>query len=305
MTDRKLKRLLAEKPFLIDDNFSMTGGEAELMLMENGPLSIEDMLVKARQKDGWKPEFEQMINRILANTPLARWNRLRVNLQTGLQHTWAFHAKAVVTWVIILLLTVVMVFTPVGKAVADTIKSYVVKVFDNYFIVQNEDDNGKIMVETNDSMLSDTTRDIIEKAENGDELTQQYKLSCQEFIAETGITPVILDDESYLLSDLTVFSIPGAFYELHLTYSSNSGSRIRLIHRWDTEGALVVAQDDGDTIVRESVFDGKELIGYYNEKTFDFYGTITLNNMCVVEIIIQTEIEGDYKNIIDNLKYCK
>ena len=73
MTDRKLKRLLAEKPFLIDDNFSMTGGEAELMLMENSPLSIEDMLVKVRQKDGWKPEFEQMINRILANTPIARF----------------------------------------------------------------------------------------------------------------------------------------------------------------------------------------------------------------------------------------
>ena len=83
MTDRKLKRLLAEKPFLIDDNFSMTGGEAELMLMENSPLSIEDMLVKVRQKDGWKPEFEQMIKRILANTPIARWNRLRANRITA------------------------------------------------------------------------------------------------------------------------------------------------------------------------------------------------------------------------------
>lgn len=138
MTDRKLKRLLAEKPFLIDDNFSMTGGEAELMLMENSPLSIEDMLVKVRQKDGWKPEFEQMIKRILANTPIARWNRLRVNLQTGLQHTWAFHAKAVVTWVIILLLTAVMVFTPVGKAVADRLYQIIIERIGGQIIARNE-----------------------------------------------------------------------------------------------------------------------------------------------------------------------
>lgn len=298
MTDRKLKRLLAEKPFLIDDNFSMTGGEAELMLMENGPLSIEDMLVKARQKDGWKPEFEQMINRILANTPLARWNRLRVNLQTGLQHTWAFHAKAVVTWVIILLLTVMMVFTPVGKAVAESITRFIVDIRDGFILIQTMSDDSEIKEYiSNDNLLFTEIESNSEKYPAPD-ITEKEYASFEEFIIETGLHPVCLQADDYKLSRILFYDMYGVVRLLETTYNSDDNVRILLKQEWSTDNEKKIIKNDYDVVLQTTVLDGAQLIGYYDKVNYEFYATILLSDS-VLEICYAGE--PDYNMILQSL----
>lgn len=280
MTDRKLKRLLAEKPFLIDDNFSMTGGEAELMLMENSPLSIEDMLVKARQKDGWKPEFEQMINRILANTPIARWNRLRVNLQTGLQHTWAFHAKAVVTWVIILLLTAVMVFTPVGKAVAESITQLFVSISPEGIIIAHNPEKYAFATPVPQNIVSPTVKtgetNAIPQILLQNEESSYSDLS--SFVQETNRHPVHLPENRYHLASVDVSIIPDILEYVQLTYYTQNGVEITIWQTWGADTQAVLTPEENDVLIETTILDDVSVHGYYNPTKNQVFVTAAIDD---------------------------
>ena len=299
MTDRKLKRLLAEKPFLIDDNFSMTGGEAELMLMKNGPLSIEDMLVKARQKDGWKPEFEQMINRILANTPLARWNRLRVNLQTGLQHTWAFHAKAVVTWVIILLLTAVMVFTPVGKAVAESITRFIVDIRDGFILIQTmPDTNDSYNDQVTDDYVGFSATELIQDSHHDNAIIEKEYASIDEFTNNTGYHPVCLVGNQYHLSVISAIEQSDSVIFLSTSYVTDEGITIVLWQDWSKNAEHMIIENEEDKIIKTTIMNGAQVVGYVDEMNHELNASAILEDSVLGITCIG---EANYCEILQSL----
>ena len=301
MTDRKLKNLLREKPFLIDENFSITAAEAKRIMAEMGPLSIDAMLAKARTKDAWTPDFEALIRSILSDTLPARWNRLRVRVQSGLRHLWTFHAKAVVTWFVILLLAATMLFTPVGKAVADTISRYIVTILDGSIQIKTlPDESAAVQPAAENSAASSTANPGEETVEDGDFLEREYD-SMEAFMEDTGLHPVCLQSDEFPIDSIVLYYEPEIIQTLETIYRNQDGIQINLYQDWTSAAAGSeehIAADEDDSLLQTTVLGGAPLSGYYDAINHEFAAAVVLEDSTLTILYVG---DVDYRMVLQSL----
>lgn len=306
MTDRKLKKLITEKPYLIDEAFQISRAEADRMIKEYGPVTIEEMLIRTRKKEDWSPEFEHLIRQLIEKTASARWNRLRVRLQTGARHTWDFHARAVVTWVLILLVAALMLFTPVGKAVADAITRYIVEFREGYLFITSSQENSGAQNYSNVDPITELNNEALpsESPEQGIEndsmnTTREYA-TVEEFIRDTGLHLVYLPADHYNLCSLTLFSGQEGFGYSEAIYTMEDEIMIFMWQEWGSSFNAAIIEDTDDEIIHTIVFDDIEIVGYYDAKNGEFNASAMLPDS-VLGIGYAGDI--DYHVVLDSLIY--
>lgn len=134
MTERKLKKLLYKRPYLVDRTFVLSDAEAEYLLNKHGYPDIEAVVIKARASstlpyEAWKPFMEALEKRRCAGAK--RSSRTIVNAVL-------LHKKLAVAVLIALLLAGFFGLVPAGRAMAKEIARYIVSLFDNGYTAKSE-----------------------------------------------------------------------------------------------------------------------------------------------------------------------
>lgn len=156
ISNRKLKRILQEKPFLLDGFFQLSGREADDILRNHPNAgSIERIIEKTRRKENWTPEFEYLIRKITENTLKAKWRRLLSRVQNAWTMIWHLHKRLVVVTIALVALSVFFGLTPVGRTLADELYQVIVTFFNETLRAENDPSLEGLSKETLSSLPSD------------------------------------------------------------------------------------------------------------------------------------------------------
>lgn len=178
--------------------------------------------------------------------------------------------KLAIAMLVILLLTVFFAATPIGHAIAASAINYIISVFDGGIGIHSDKD--RISNET----ISQQQMEQSLKSENLS-LIKEYP-SISRFTSETGYSPIRLSAELFTEEIVSYTVIAGSLYQINIIYSMADGTRIMTSEEWGSDYITIIAEDDNDHAVMETVLDEFTLAGYYDDSSQEFLGTILFSD---------------------------
>lgn len=115
MTNRKLKKLLRKKPYLLNSAFSVGEDEAAALAAEHGCPSVEAILLRASLREDWPPALTEMIERLQAEPPRRQAARRRKRLLSKACHWISAHSRQLIPAAAVLLIVGFFALTPYGR----------------------------------------------------------------------------------------------------------------------------------------------------------------------------------------------
>jgi len=272
MTERKLKRILNSKPYLMDGLFVRSSYEAQQMALAS-TLTIDQVLQSIRQD----PDISVVT---WARVDLAlRAKQHRDSKQTTHKertHDWGsnIRTRSRVVAVAAAMILVVAFFTliPSGKALAKDAFDYIMNVFGNQVKIEPTGrspllpnqlaDDG---VHTNDSSEEVFIEDVVLEYESLDAFTSEY-----------GLTPVKLISKDFVCISITLTNSETTGFSLLSRYSSADGD-IVVKQKWLHDEAMSLSSNS-DNWQRIRILEGVELLYIIDEIDRVFDGVALLND---------------------------
>lgn len=273
MTWRKLKGILQEHPYLIDDAFHMPMKQAMDLQESEGYPSFEEMALRAKRvstapASAWVP----------VDAVIARRQRKKRSI-SGL---WGYPpTKVALVGLCLLLLASYLAFAPSGRALANYVVHAIIRFFDQGFEIALPNQDAVSEAELN----IPSTEDV----------ATSYTDYCA-FTADTGRVAVRLEDEALSLESIVAYSSQTE-YTLTSTYRSKSNLSVTIHQSWDFAVQTVVKKPSEEWW-EEILSNGMIIYCLQNSVDDSFMGMMTLEDSSIVLI---AEAGIDYRDIIDSL----
>ncbi len=278
---RRLKKILKEYPYLLDDSFKMSMSDAQNIIDEGNPMSFEEMIRAAMKR---------------SDIPEDVWVQSVPALRRKLSQKRGLVIIASSVAAVILFFSVV----PAGQAIAKKAFDMIVEYFKNETIVIYDDKTDNISISgyseaTVENHANSSEESLITDA---DDNVVEYK-SIDAFYKDSGKNPIVLNNQGIILSDV---SFDKEDQTLSQKYSSKKYGEILITQHWLSGNELVSIgkQEDYD---HRPVLDGEHEV-YYGvyEADNSFEGSIVLNDSYV---LIGLNNCSDAEEIIDLLTFYK
>lgn len=282
MTERKLKRILHDKPYLMDGLFVRSRYEAQQMVLAS-TLTIEKVLRPLRQD----PDISE-----------ATWARVDLALKTKQNrdskqtthkertHDWGsnIRTRRRIVAVAAAMILVVAFFTliPIGRTMAKGAFDYFMYVFENH-----------IDIEPTGQAPMHPGLYINYEAAPGEILNEDGDLiigydSFESFTADYGAKPVRLLSEDFICTEITLtkYATSGASLTSH--YSSPSGA-IVVTQEWLPDGGTSF-HSNSDSWKSATILDGVELL-YAVDKVDGLFDGIAMLPDSVLWVSAQKSVD--------------
>lgn len=231
----KLKKILRDHPYLLDDAFQMSITQAERIQEKEGYPSFEEMVMRAKQKSSAPASAWVTVDAVIARhkkarSPATLWN--------------ALFSRPVRGWVIACLCTVLLgcylSLAPSGRALASYVARIVMYVLDTGFSFRATSGKG-VLIQESDLVAIDA----VEKLPD----LQSVRL-------DVGSPILYLQNEMFNLDNVQLYNNELTGKHLLITYITASGQHVELQQRWNinSENWLQVYQDE--KVWEESLPDG-------------------------------------------------
>lgn len=294
MRTRTLKRKLQSKPYLINGLFAADSEKADQIIKEHGYLAVDSMLLHAQTRTDWPAELTDQIKKIRENSLSAKLRRIKTDFTMKLRSLWTFHSRAVVVAVALLLVVVFFTLTPFGRSIAESAVRYVIYIFDKGIAVEPVD-NPPVGFGN-----AETISPVDVEPDTDDEFVFLSYDSIQAFVDDTGLLPVVLKNDSFLIASIDYTKLEGAFEELRIMYDTASGEQVMIKELWGEDRATALFQDENDTLIEKTILDNQSLTGYIDAENNEFMAAAVLPDM-TLSIMYKADI--DYEVVLQSLAY--
>lgn len=273
MTWRKIKKMLREHPYLIDDSFHMPMKQAMSLQKHEGYPSFEEMVLRAKRvstapASAWAP----------VDAVIARKKRKKEPI-SGL---WGyFPAKMAMVSLCLLLLASYLTFAPSGRALANYVVHAIIRFLDQSFEITLPNEDVRSQSEQN--------------TPNGEDVATNYT-DYRAFTADTGRVAVRLEDESLVLESITAYSF-ATEYTLTSTYFSKNNLSVTIHQSWDFAAQTVTKKPTEDWW-EETLPNGMTIYCLKDCSDNAFTGMMVLEDS---SILLIAESGIDYNDIIHAL----
>lgn len=247
---KKLKNIIMEHPYLISDDFHMSMGQAERLQEEEGYPSFEEMADCARRRSAlpgpaWR-EVYAAINSAPAAAP-APGRRKTPGIR--LTARWAAAVLCV------LLAAGYFALAPSGRALAYSIASVIVEIFDNglRFKPDSASETSQQAGVYEETFTEYTDFDAVEK-----EFGRQF---------------IKIKDDKYTLESLLLYSNRNTGHDLYTFYETEDGLSAAIYYSWDFTTDYWTQFRDDDLVWEDRLSDGTVVYCIKDavDKTFSGY----------------------------------
>lgn len=273
---RKLKKMLQEHPYLIDDAFHMPMKQAMDLQESEGYPSFEEMVLRAKwvstaPASAWAP-----VDAVIAR---------RQHKQKSLFGLWLRPpTKVALVGLCLLLLASYLAFAPSGRAFAASFVKIVMQIVDNGFRFSP--------VGTPDvSPRSDEIIPYEETVEEFIDFDAAEKASQRQFVR--------LDGDMFILESLTLYDNSLSGILLSATYKTSDDIRVYLQQEWRKGASGWGEINPDETVWEETLSDGTILYCFIGSEDGIFTATAAWRD----EIITIYAEEGiSYQDVIKAIK---
>lgn len=208
MNVRKLKQLCYERPYVIDNVFTLNHSETQRVITKYGYPNIARVIALVENKgiltEDVHIELNWLIERHTNRTNFK--NRLH-NFVSGMH----IHKRVAICALIVLLLAGFFGLTPAGRAIAEDIKRIIISLFDDSYSIDvkpSGDSSSKIII-----------HDVIEYS------------TIDEFESATGLTAAYIESEEFILKSATQYNHRTEIV-LSTVYGTANGGTIEVQQTW-------------------------------------------------------------------------
>lgn len=171
--------------------------------------------------------------------------------------------KIAIAVLVVLLMTVFFAATPTGRAIAESVIHYIGALFDDGIVTVNRSDNEAAMIPVDDVPESES------KEKNEQESGIVYVKEFEDFIAATGVRPIVLPfphTELFYDYDKSI-----DYLQLNAAYETSKGP-ITTFQIWNAEAL------SASTLTGFSIYDEESSFYYSTEDNGKIYVTLILDN---------------------------
>lgn len=222
MRYKELIKYIRQNPNIVDDAYMFNMDEAQKILDAGNPMSFEQMIRCAMAKSSVPAYIWEKHVRALGRSK-ERAKRLRMRIAT---------AAIAVVMAIILFFTAI----PVGRAWARETINWIVSIFDNIMVVENDG--------TNICSLENCEIDELPWNEENIIILD----SIDEFYNKTGLCPLVINSGEYETSEIWLRKIADGL-RLSVRYKASDGKVLTFHQTWQSMDGFTV-KSDGDYFER-------------------------------------------------------
>ena len=241
MTERRLKKMLLERPNLISDDFVRTASESKRYVAASR-LTPELLVQRVRLRLDLPDEVWEHTEQTLANIRRRDKKRLWFGTQRSKAATaFQVRRRLAIASILILLMLAFFTLVPTGRAVARSAFDYVMTVFSSRI----EFKEGMIPSRRFTIPFFVASSNDREKVPNysNDEVRKTIYKSIDDFIEETNMKAVRLEVPDYKCEGTEAIYSDIKGLSIKTKYSSNKGE-IVITQKWmDGEDVLIESQD--------------------------------------------------------------
>ncbi len=284
----KTKRIILNKPYLIDPYHQISLNEAKEHWREVGYPSDEELLNRAC---------------LTAGKTSAEWSFLfdrrkyrRQTLFVKLRNVTFFEKPLIAVFAIVLALIALLTFTVPGRTFAKNIFDTISKIFEDILYIRPDDTSfpdGSFILPQN-----------IPSHENKENGTKEYKSlkEAQEYIGES---IVFLDNLEYTVTDIIVKESPISGTILEFSCNNSSGLSISMVQQWTdniSDQAFNIDISNAD-YQKKKLSMGLFIEGILTEDN-TYTGFAIIGDAVFIISINSTTLDWDIINdVLDNLNY--
>ncbi len=267
MTERKFKKLMEDKPYLMDGMFQRSKAEAQRLALAS-ELTIEQVILSARQRSDMPEQAWTRVDRALLQKDGARHARSgRTDLW---KRAWnrAGVRRLAAAALALLLIVAFFALIPGGRTLARSAYSYFANAFENRIQIGPESQLPQQNRGAETGVIS------VAGDETGGDVVVRYG-SLADFAADYGLTPVRFVSDRFVCAGITLTKYESSGISLSSQYISEEGS-IFIVQKWLVSDSMNAygggdgwqsAQILGDTELhymidpKDGVFDGFAVLG--------------------------------------------
>lgn len=270
MKKEKIKAIIYQHPYLLDDAFQMSLSEADQWAQKSS-VNIYDTLKGAKEKH---PEI-----------PAADWQLFETALNK--KRGKVFQKKAVIfpikAWqfAAAVLMFFVLFFTLISpaRAFAESIYKYIVSIFDDRLDVHSETEQISHEQEINPPFPADISD------ENGIQVVCYGAMD--DFVAHTNRIPVIIKSNDSVIEKIEYFFDGQDIEWLETTYIYNSHVMV-VMEDWGSGRSISLFKEKNDELFHTTILDAKEVAGYISRESGGSIISIILSDS-----VLTISYEGD------------
>lgn len=291
MTERKIKRILYSKPYLMDGLFVRSRFEAQQMALAS-TLTIEQVLRPIRQG---------------SDIPTATWARVDLALMAKVRRDceqtphkertrdWSSNIRTrrrvVVVAAAMILVVAFFTLIPTGRTLAKDAFDYIMNVFGNQIKIEPTGQGPM-----HPTIIDDSEKNQEELVNEFGDVVLEYE-TLLDFEEEYGLVPIQLISERFDCIRITLIKYEASGISLSTLYTSTMGD-IVITQKWLMSESISVGSN-GDKWESISILEGVELL-YAVDKDDGVFDGFALLNKSIFWISAQPSV--DIMNELCNLK---
>lgn len=269
MTERKFKRILKSKPYLMDGLFVRSHSEAQQLALAS-TITIEQVIRPVRQDPDITETTWARVNLALKakereehyHTAIKEWFD---KLSRGVKA----HRRIIAVAAAVVLVVAFFTLIPRGRALAKGAFDYFMNVFENHIKIKPTDQTSQYPTYIAD--VSENSKDVVN--ENGDEITEYKNLD--DFTDEFGLVPIQLVSEKFDCAQITLTEYEASGISLSTHYTSTEGD-IVITQKW-LMSDNISAHSNSDTWESIRILENAELLYAIDKVDGVFDGFAILN----------------------------
>ncbi|MEN6563555.1 MAG: hypothetical protein ABFD11_08420 [Christensenella sp.] len=282
MTERKFKRILHSKPYLMDSLFVRSRYEAQQMVLDSA-LTIEQVLQTIRRDSDIPAAIWAQIDLVLKakerkerfRSAIKVWFR---ELNKGVKTHRRIVAVAVAAVLVIAFFTLI----PSGRSLAKGAFDYFMSVFENHIKVKPTDQTSQYPTYIAD--VSENSKEVVN--EYGDEITEFESLD--DFTDEFRLVPIRLVSEKFDCAQITLTEYEASGISLSAHYTSAEGD-IVITQKW-LMSDNISAHSNSDTWESVIILGNAELL-YAIDKVDGVFDGFAILNESFLWISAQSSVD--------------
>lgn len=287
----KLKRIYFDHPYFDHKKHILSEAEAEKLSL--GFPIFEEMIDGAKKRFSLSPNawsnFDEIIEAKSKNQKHQRIESLKTPLRI-----FRSHKRFAVVFLAFILIISFFTLVPFGRTLASDFINMIIRIIEGRIEVTSQ--NPDYQEYGYDNLIAEKYN-INDASESIDNNTPIYYPDIEQFVAETGLSPVTI--KSDWLRCQTIQSIEDGDLGMTLTvqYMTPEGLSVFVAQRWDTDTDIVFHVNDADYEVA-TILGNIELYHAVDPADGTFMGTALLNNSL---LMIGAECDINVKQLLKEL----
>lgn len=282
MTERKFKRILNGKPYMMDGLFVHSRYESQQMALAS-TLTLEQVLRPVRQDPDIAETTWARVDLFLDAKKCRDNNRITIKEWLGeLSRGVKTHRRKFAVAVVIVIAVAFFTLIPRGRTLAKGAFDYFMNVFENHIKIKPTDQTSQYPTYIAD--VSENSKEVVN--ENGDEITEYKNLD--DFTDEFGLVPIRLVSEKFDCAQITLTKYEASGISLSTHYTSTVGD-IVITQKWLMSDSIS-AHSNTDTWESIIILGNTELL-YAIDKVDGVFDGFAILNESFLWISAQSSID--------------